>query len=373
VPLRVLIDYRPALGERSGVGEYVHQLAGALTGGPRIPKEIEVTLFSSSWKQRYDPRRLPGVAAIDLRIPVQLLNLLWHRFEWPPVELLARRRFDVVHSPHPLLLPSRDAAQVVTIHDLDFLEHPERTRAEIRRDYPILARRHAERAHAVIVPSRHTAGQVERLLGLPAERISICPHGAPNWAPRPSWPDPGYILFVGTLEPRKNVGGLLRAYELLLGLLPETPNLVLAGSATVAAQPWLEAISRPPLAGRVRWVGYLSPERRQATYAGACLLVQPSFEEGFGLTVLEAMSVGVPVVAARRGALPEVLGDAGLLADPENAEELANAMARLLRDVDLARAAATSGLRRASAFTWDRAAAAAIDAYERAVRRHLES
>jgi hypothetical protein len=125
--LRVLIDYRPALRSRSGAGEYTHELASALlarsVADPTHP--LAVTLFSSSWKDRLEKTpELCGAARVDRRIPVALLNFLWHRLEWPAAESLAHADFDLVHSSHPLLLPTRRAAQVITIHDLDFLAHP---------------------------------------------------------------------------------------------------------------------------------------------------------------------------------------------------------------------------------------------------------
>ena len=147
-------------------------------------------------------------------------------------ELLTGQQFDVVHSMHPLLLPARHAAQVVTIHDLNFLRHPERTRAEIRRDYPALAREHAHRADRVIVVSAFTAADVVRLLDVPMDRISICSPGGPAWRPRESAPAGGYLLFFGTLEPRKNLGALLDAYTELADRRPDLPELVLAGKAT---------------------------------------------------------------------------------------------------------------------------------------------
>ena len=140
--MRVLIDYRSALRGRSGVGEYVHRLVAALLAAfpsNTSPRQLDVALFSSSWKDRLTlSSDLDGAQAVDLRVPVSVLNLAWHRLGWPPVELLAGAAVDVTHSLHPLLLPTRDAAQVITIHDLNFLAHPERTRAEIRRDYPVL-------------------------------------------------------------------------------------------------------------------------------------------------------------------------------------------------------------------------------------------
>lgn len=373
LPVRVLIDYRPALRQRSGVGEYTHQLVKALLAafpadGPSTP--LALTLFSSSWKDRLavaDPE-LAGAAKIDARVPVRVLNMAWHRFGWPPAELLAGGRFDVTHSMHPLILPSRAAAHVVTIHDLHFLAHPERTHAEIRRDYPALAGRHARRADRVIVPSRFTAGEVERHLGVPGDRISVCSPGAPDWVPRTSLPEHGYVLFFGTLEPRKNVGGLLDAYERLVERRP-MPPLVLAGQGADRSRLLLDRIRRPPLAGLVRHIGYIDPSMRREIYEGARLLVQPSFEEGFGIPVLEAMTLGVPVVAAERGALPELVGDAGSLVDPEDGEQLSAAIARMIDDAPYAALCAAKGPVRARQYRWDLTARHMYEAYQLAIDR----
>jgi glycosyltransferase involved in cell wall biosynthesis len=373
--VRVLIDYRPALRERSGAGEYTHQLVKALAGlGPSngSAQPLELTLFSSSWKDRLtETRELGRVTVVDRRIPVRVLNFAWHRLGWPPAESLAGAAYDLTHSSHPLLLPARHAAQVVTIHDLNFLEHPERTRAEIRRDYPALARAHAHRADRILVPSAFTAGEVERQFAVERGKIAVCPVGAPAWTRRTAPPANGYILFVGTLEPRKNVGGLLDAYEQLLERLSDAaPPLILAGAETQASRAWVERIGRPPLAGRVRHAGYVEPSRTRDLYEGARMLVLPSFEEGFGIPVLEAMTVGVPVIASRRGSLPEVLGDAGLLVDPDRPEEIAAAMARLVEDEAFARACVDRGFVRAGLFQWRETAAKVYRAYQEAIEVH---
>ena len=310
---------------------------------------------------------------MDRRIPVRLLNFAWHRLGWPPVEALAPGSFDIAHSPHPLLIPTRRAAQVVTIHDLNFLLHPERTRAEIRRDYPALARAHAHQPDRVIVVSRFTAGEVRRLLDLPEDRISVCSPGGPAWTPRQVRPRDGYVLFFGTLEPRKNVGMLLDAYEELAGRRQDLPELILAGKATEQSEPWLDRIGRAPLNGLVRHIGYVAPENRQSLYAGARLLVQPSFEEGFGLPVLEAMTIGVPVVAANAGALPEVGGDAVLLVRPSDPSALACAIERLLDDEQLIEASVTRGFARAAQYSWLRTAETTLDAYHRALGHRAQA
>ena len=377
--MRVLVDYRPALKERTGVGEYAHQLVRALvTAFPADRavdgEPVEVTIFSSSWRDRLAAgSELAGVRTVDRRVPGKLLNLAWHRLGWPPVERLAGHTFDVTHSLHPLLMPAEHAAQVVTIHDLNFLTHPERTRAEIRRDYPALARAHAQRADRVVVVSQFTAREVHRLLEVPPERISICSPGAPAWTPRAERPNPGYVLFMGTLEPRKNLGGLLDAYELLASRRRTLPKLIVAGKALRESEPLVERMSRPPLAAYVEHIGYVDAASRQRVYEGARVLVLPSFEEGFGIPVLEAMTLGVPVVAADRGALPEVVGDAGPLVNPHDAASMAAAIERMVDDDAYAAACASKGLVQAKRFTWDATARGVYEAYRRAVERRCAS
>jgi glycosyltransferase involved in cell wall biosynthesis len=378
--VRVFLDYRPALRQRTGVGEYVHQLAKAL-GNRHRDGELRdsVDVFTSSWKDRPSAEalgELAGVAeVIDRRVPVRALNAAWYRLGMPPVEWLTGRRYDVVHSPSPLLIPTRHAAQVVTIHDLDFLRHPERTRGDMRHTYPALVARHAARANGVIVHSHNVGGQVESLLHVEADRISVCPHGVVPWpSPArvvPGNPDGRYILFSGTLEPRKNVDGLLAAYTLLVGRRPDAPLLRLVGGSVPGADAWRQAIANPPLSGRVIYAGYVDDALRQDMYMGARLFVLPSFDEGFGLTVIEAMSLGVPVVASNRGALPEVTGGAALLVDPEDIAQLSLEMERVLFDPGLARRLAEDGLRQVRQFTWERAADLTYAAYGRAIEaRH---
>jgi glycosyltransferase involved in cell wall biosynthesis len=375
--VRVLIDYRPALRERTGIGEYTHELVKALAS--QIPPEaLDLTAFSSSWRDRLtleDDHELRSLAICDRRMPVRLLNVLWHRLGWPSAEALTGRSFDVTHSPHPLLLPSRTAAQVITIHDLSFLDRPDSSRPDVRRDYPALVHAHAARADRIIVSSRYAAGAVASRLGAEPEKISLCPPGAPEWPPRRAAPRPGYLLFMGTIEPRKNVGVLLDAYERLLGRQTGVghganralPELILAGKATEAARATLDRLERSPLRGVVRHLGYVDANRRRALYEGARLLVLPSLDEGFGLPVLEAMATGVPVIAASRGALPEVLGGAGPLIDPDRPDDLCAAIEKILQEDAFAADCVLRGLARAREFKWSTTAERVYDAYRAAV------
>jgi glycosyltransferase involved in cell wall biosynthesis len=373
--VRLLIDYRPALRERTGVGEFVHELARALAryaGGATV----EVTLFTSSWKDRPAAAlaaEIPAARIADIKIPVRGLVWAWNRLEWPPVEWLAGRH-DVVHSQSPLLIPSSRAARVVTVHDLDFLRHPEQMTAEIRRDYPALARAHAARADAVMVSSAYAAAAVTRELQLPPSRVHVCPPGRPEWADEVSRRRAAigrgtHILFMGTLSLRKNVGTLLEAYARLRSSVPDAPPLVLAGHRTPASVRWEQRCDAPPLKGHVTITGYVDAQQRRDLYANALMLVLPSYEEGFGLPVLEAMACGVPVIVSSRGSLPEVAGAAAAPIDPDDAEAFAAEM-RALLDESRAAGAAARGLAQAARYSWEACAAAAMGTYAAAREVH---
>jgi glycosyltransferase involved in cell wall biosynthesis len=366
--VRILLDYRPALRQRTGVGHYVHELAAAML--PLLLPGESLVLFSSSRKDRLDPEGLPGATLVDVRVPVRLLNLAWHRLERPRVERFAGP-VDVAHSTHPLLLPSRHrAVKVVTVYDLDFLDHPGRTRAEIRRDYPALAASHAQRADLVVVISEHTAREVQHRLGVPADRVVLCRPGAPPASNAPPADGRGPILFVGTIEPRKNLPTLFAAYEDLVARNPGAPPLVLAGGTVEQSGEILDGLrARAAIAGRVEYRGYVSSAEREALYASASMLVLPSFHEGFGMPAVEAMQAGVPVIASTGGALPEVVGTAGITVDPADAAGFSAAMERLLADPAERQRRIEAGRQQARLFSWPASAATLLEAYRETFAR----
>ncbi len=365
--LRILLDYRSALRQRTGVGEYAHQLGAALC---RVQTGPEVTLFSSSWKDRLPADALAGAATLDARVPVSLLNFAWHRLGWPPIESLGASP-DVAWSLHPLLMPARRAAQVVTVYDLYFLDHPAATAREVRRDYAALAGPHARRADGVIAISEYTRGLVETRLGVPSGRVTVCYPGAPAWRVREEPASAGPILHIGTVEPRKNVAALISAYLTLASTRTDTPPLLFAGRVATPPLPQRELDEHRQ---HVKFLGYVTDDERLQLYRDASMLVVASADEGFGITALEAMTIGLPVVAARRGALPEVLGDAGILVDTDDPVILAGAMRLLLDDPVLRREQAAKGVSRARDFSWDSSAVRLLAAFREAMaRRALRS
>ncbi len=374
--VHVLVDYRPALRQPTGVGAYVHQLLRALLApdGPLVPPSDGLSAFTSSWKDRPTAAarsELTGLAFIDCRVPVRPLTWAWHRLSWPPVDWLGGSA-DVVHASSPLLIPARRAAGLITIHDLHFLRHPERMRAEMRRDYPSRVHAHARRAQGIVVSSHYTARDVQATLGVSTERVTVCPPGVPPWAGAVrtlrATRAPRHFLALGTLEPRKNLGVLLEAYALLRARCPKAPPLVLAGQSTPAAEVWHRRADAPDIAGHVRRPGYVDDETRQRLLADAYALVMPSLDEGFGLPVLEAMAAGVPVIVSSGGSLPEVAGPAAHPIDPHDADAFATAMQRLLEPDESAAASARS-LAQAATFDWSHSARVMWQAYRAASER----
>jgi alpha-1,3-rhamnosyl/mannosyltransferase len=227
----------------------------------------------------------------------------------------------------------------------------------------------------VITSSAHTKTLVSQRLNVDSGRIYVCPPGAPYWQSlgrEPRVQADGYILFLGTLEPRKNLDVLLDAYVHLLDTARRVPRLLIAGGATPAAAPWLDRIARDPLKSAVSYAGYVDNADRERLYAGARAVVLPSLDEGFGLTVLEAMSAGIPVLASNRGSLPEVIGPEGVLLDPHDSAAWAAAIERVSADARWAENLGRTGLERARTFVWKETAARVHQAYTDAVARRRE-
>lgn len=366
----VALDIRPALTRGTGVGTFVEQMAIALDG---LDAELQLRLFTSSAKERWDPSRLLGLkhsTIIDRRWPVRLLNGLWHRVGWPPVDRLVGR-VDIAHSPSPLLMPTQGRT-IVTLHDLYFLSHPEHTRAEIRRDYAPLVRRHVAAADAVVSVSQSTANAAMQYLDIPAERIRVCGEDAAPIYDMPALPEEladvdrhvgrPFFLYVGTIEPRKNLPALLEAFDIICETDDET-MLVIAGGRGWGTDEFDEQLRQLRAPSRVWISGYRDQRFLRALYHRASGLVMPSRCEGFGLPLVEAMACGCPLLVADNTALPEVAGDAALYWSSDDVEELAGLMARLRDDETLRNDLIARGTKRRLEFSWRRSAERVYELY----------
>jgi glycosyltransferase involved in cell wall biosynthesis len=291
---------------------------------------------------------------------------------WDQVALpaaLRRDQVDVFLSPYYKRPLSAPCPTVVTIHDLFFIGYPGRHRPLYDAAMTRLARLYATGASAVVTDSEHSRRAIVERLGLAPERTAVIPVGlgpefrpvTPSAAQRARYGlGPRYALYVGNFLPHKNLPRLLRAWA----ALPEPlagHRLVLAGGAR-AGRPVLEAlVAALGLGERVAFAGLVDDADLPALYGGATAVVLPSLEEGFGLPALEAMACGAPVVTSHRGALPEVVADAGVLVDPEDESALTAALARVLGSANARAALVQRGLARAAHFTAERTAGRVVD------------
>jgi glycosyltransferase involved in cell wall biosynthesis len=374
------------LSRVTGVGQY---FLGLVDGLARNDPTNRYLLFTSSLRQRPAPVERPSnFHVVDRRIPVRVLNALWHRFGVPPVDYLVGESVDLAHSSTPLLLPSRRGRSIVTICDLFFLENPEATSREIRKHYGSLVRGHVERADAILVISETTARDVVDKLGVPREKITVARPGV----------DPGllqsvqdaeaecrdeprhagqrqrqrhrqrqrnnrpYALTVATLEPRKNIPLLLEAVAQLKGRGWEG-RLLVAGGDGVDAPRIRETIRDRALADTVELLGYVPRSTLPTLYRSARALVMPSIWEGFGMPLLEAMAMQVPVVCSGIPVHREVAKEAAEYFDPTDADSIAEAIEIVWSDEERRSALTESGSGRLSEFSWDIAAKRTIAMY----------
>jgi glycosyltransferase involved in cell wall biosynthesis len=362
-------DLRPSLSRPTGVGAYVLSLARRL---PDLAPKDRFVYFSASLKERYPATPWPAnVTMVDRRLPVQVLNRAWNRLGFPALDRLVGVPLDLVHSPHPLIVPGKKAKHVVTLHDLFFLKHPELTQAEIRRDYVPLVREHVKRADGVICVSEHTASEARVILDVPAAKIAVIPNGVD-----PAYREPisdeevnavlsrrrlprGALLYVGSDEKRKNLVNLAMAYMALGRGRHRVPPLILVGPGSHWAQGG--TISGPQILA----TGYLETREIRALMAASVALVLPSLEEGFGLPVADAMAAGLPVVCSKGSALEEVAGGAATLVNPMDTASIARGMERLIEDREQAALQRQLGLEQSRKFDWGTAASQTLDFYRR--------
>ncbi len=292
---------------------------------------------------------------------------------------LRRLGIDVFHGMDHVGIPlvGRTGKYVVTVHDVIPLILPETFTPRHRMVVRMALARVRRKAHRVLVPSRAVKRDVVRLLNLAEGRVTVTPEGCePRFRPveagaalravaaRYGLP-PRYVLAVGTLEPRKNLTTLLRAFARLrrAGDVDPALRLVLAGARGWLDEPVFDAVRSLGLEDDVRFPGFIDDDDLPAVYGGAALFVFPSLYEGFGLPLLEAMACGVPVVTSNVSSMPEVAGDAALLVDPRDVDGLAAAIARVLRDGALRDRLRGAGIARARRFSWTVTARQTLDAY----------
>ena len=370
--LRLGLDARLLAYNRGGIARYITALGHALAALP-APAPFADLVAIYHRKDRARALAASGWRGLTAWTPPH------HRIERYALALeLAPRGLDLLHSPDHVPSGAGRARSVVTVHDLSFFLYPDTHSAASRRYYAQVAWA-VERADRIIAVSEATKRDLVREVGADPARIRVVYEAAPHVPEpdatsgdaRPSAPAPfaqPYVLSVqAAIEPRKNIPRLIEAFAQAHRAHPEL-RLVVAGGPGADEPVVRAAVARHDLAAAVDFPGVLPETLLQASYRGALALAYPSLYEGFGLPLLEAMTVGTPVIASRVSSLPEVAGEAALLVDPFDVDALAGAMGQIAGDETLRAALATArGYRRVRCFSWERAAQETLAVYREAL------
>lgn len=365
--MHVCFDYSAALQQGAGIGRY---------GREMLPRLRDALLPHSTSVFANDVPRVAIPPELDAyeRFTVPWNNKQW-RLRVAADYLWGRHRdallpqVDLFFAADHLLPRFRSIRSIINIRDLSFVLFPHYHTRYSRTYQRLLMPRFARHATHIIVPSRSTQQDVQAHYGIGSERITVIPEGVDDQFRRPvdandrarirhayDLPHP-YVLYVGTLEPRKNIGGLVDAFAEVVRSSDGAPlDLVLAGKLGWLHEPILERIAMSGLGERVRRIGYVAEGDLAALYATAELFAFPSWYEGFGLPPLEAMACGTPVVSSNAGSLAEVVGDAGLLVEPGSRHELAAAIRAVVEQPDLGARLGHAGRQHAATYTWERTA-----------------
>ncbi|MBN1966659.1 MAG: glycosyltransferase family 4 protein [Anaerolineae bacterium] len=357
---------------RAGIGNYMLNLIRAL---PEADPALSYTVLAGSQAPRLEDARLrerhtPWSTEKPLR------RILWEQIAQP----LALREVqpDLVHALAFVTPVASRVPSVVTVYDLSFIHYPDVLPAARRLYLRLLARRSCRHARRVIAISQSTARDLETTFGLPPDKIDVAPPGVgEQFRPLPSFdveafrsrnglPD-RFLLFVGTLEPRKNLPVLLRAYADLPEVDRAVMHLVVAGSRGWMYDEVYRTIEAYGLSDTVHLPDFLPDEELPLWYNAAEAFVYPSVFEGFGLPVAEAMACGTPVLVSDAASLPEVAGDTGFRLPPDDVPAWTEAMARAIHDPAWREDAGQRGRAHAAQFTWANTAAQTVASYRRAL------
>jgi glycosyltransferase involved in cell wall biosynthesis len=373
------IDGSSLLSAKTGIGIYTDRLLRGISSCRDFAVKIYLPMpfINPSKRNKSIDMLRKDYSGIEIKahaVPTpKVQRWIWGRSNFLPIE-----RFlgpvDLYHGTSFVMPPLQGAKGVMTIYDLSFMLFPTFHTRETQA-FSKSVRRFAERADCIIAISEQTKQDIVRLLNIPENKVRVTLLAADTRyrviddtrrvasVAADYGIDREYILYTGTLEPRKNIPAIIRAFQSIKRELNIPHRLVLAGKKGWLYDDIFAEVRALDLEQEVIFTGYVPDEDLPFLYNGADLFVYPSFYEGFGLPPLEAMACGCPVVSSNTSSLPEVVGTAGIMVDPRKPEELATAMARVLGDSELARDMRRRGVERAAIFNWDRCVQETLSIY----------
>lgn len=378
--MRIVIDYTPAVRQGAGIGRHTRGLVQAL--GP-LAKQREHELILLVFGQLPAEQRSvpPGCSLRVVPLSNRLMTIAWYRARLPlPVNWLSGP-CDVYHASDFVLPPVKRAAALLTVHDLSFMTVPDCADAKLAAYLSRVVPPSVARASHVLADSISTKRDLVRLLGTPANKITVVYPGVePRFQPptdaaaiakvrdRYRLGSRPFVLGVSTLEPRKNWPALIQAWARLRRETNLPHRLVIAGGKGWMVEGIFAAAEASGLRDDIEFPGFVDDADLPALYAAADVFASTTLYEGFGIPIVEAMACGVPVVCSNNSSLPEAAGDAALQVDPADEQALAAALCRAILDDELRTTSRARGLAHAQRFTWELAAQALLAAYELAYR-----
>jgi glycosyltransferase involved in cell wall biosynthesis len=365
--LRVAYDATPLLGARTGVGVMTARVLRELARCD----DIEVTAYATTWRGRGAlPALVPaGVRSVTRVMPARPLHAAWESHRFPPIEWFVGA-VDVVHGVNFVVPPARDAACIATVHDLTAIHHPEMCTAHTRR-YPAFVRGALRRGAWIHTVSDFVRDEVIEAFDADPARVVTIPNGvdpipdADGAIGQRAAGGERYVLALGTIEPRKDYPALVRAFD-VVAESDRDLRLVIAGPDGWGSDQFAAAVASSHHRDRIVRLGHTDETGRAQLLRGATALAFASVYEGFGLPPLEAMSVGLPVLATGAGAVPEVVGDAALVVPVRDPAALADGLARIVSDDSLRADLQRRGVERAAQFRWDLTARGLVALYRHA-------
>lgn len=376
--MRIALDASSMLPARTGIGNYTAHLIKELVA--RAPHH-EFKLFMNSYRHPVPPDEflyLANVRRYHWKLPGPYLLRSWQWLRFPPMELFTGP-FDIFHAPASIVAPRVAGKFVITVHDLYFKRHPEHCDTMGGLYLASTLERGLRAADRIIAVSNTTRRDLQRFYQVSSHKIDVIYEGVDerfsvinndvliqNFRTEYCLPET-FILTVGTLEPRKNFIGLLEAYARLREIYAVPPPLVVVGLRGWKATGIYASIARLKLENSVIFTDYVDDQHLPLIYNAARFFVFPSFFEGFGLPIIEAMACGLPVTCSNAEALQEVAGDAALFFDPHSRESMAQAMRRMLSSRSTREELREKGIERATLYKWRLTARKTIRTYERAL------
>lgn len=375
--MKIGIDIRSVLSTKTGVGHYTNCLCENIA---KIDKQNNYDLFYFNFlrKKNAVDIKAENISLEPIRmLPGRICNRLWRYTNFPKGSWLLRKK-DVVHFTNFTVIPGTKGKVVITVHDLSFIRYPQFTEPKNLKFLKKIFTRSLERADHIITVSEFSKNELMDIYKVPSEKITPVLLGVDdkfrqthsenniNVFKEKYKTGDKYILSLGTLEPRKNIPTLIKAFDLMCEKNPDTPyNLVLTGMKGWLYEEIFASIKNKATKDKIIFTGYIDDDELPLIYQGASLFVCPSFYEGFGLPVAESMAAGVAVITSTAGSLVEVGGDATVKFNPEDATELYEKMQNVLSDESLRKDLITKGKKRAESFLWEKCAQETINVYKK--------